>query len=66
MIGVHTAITQESSSEWTYLKKKTKKFIQALGTCPAKPHKAWTLYTTMLLPIIGYSMPAISIGNDQF
>eukprot|EP00957_Ditylum_brightwellii_P130763 9976221-Ditylum_brightwellii.AAC.1 len=65
MVGVHSAINQQSPSKWTYLKKKTKKFMQALDTCPAKPHEAWTLYTTMLLPSIGYSLPATSLDNDQ-
>eukprot|EP00957_Ditylum_brightwellii_P014637 1102920-Ditylum_brightwellii.AAC.1 len=66
MIGDHTATNKQSSSEWTYLKKKTKKFIQALNTCPTKPYNALALYTSMLLPSIGYSLPTTSLYNDQF
>eukprot|EP00957_Ditylum_brightwellii_P126214 9622199-Ditylum_brightwellii.AAC.1 len=66
MIGVHTAISQNTSSEWSYLKKKINKFIQALDVCPAQPHEVWTLYTTMLLPSIGYSLPVTSLDNKQF
>eukprot|EP00957_Ditylum_brightwellii_P038279 2894561-Ditylum_brightwellii.AAC.1 len=50
IIGVHTAINQQTSSEQTYLKKKTNKFIQALDACLSQPHEAWTLCTTMFLP----------------
>eukprot|EP00957_Ditylum_brightwellii_P108341 8265324-Ditylum_brightwellii.AAC.1 len=66
MIGVHTPFNQQPSAEWTYLKKKTMKFVKALEVCPAKLHEARTLYTTMLLPSIRYPLPATSLDNDQF
>eukprot|EP00957_Ditylum_brightwellii_P205824 15345612-Ditylum_brightwellii.AAC.1 len=66
MIGVHAAIDEQSSSEWTYLKKKTKKLRQALDACPAKLQETYTLYTIMLLPSIAYSLTATSLDNDQF
>eukprot|EP00957_Ditylum_brightwellii_P013966 1053773-Ditylum_brightwellii.AAC.1 len=64
MIGVCTAINQQSFVEWTYLKKKAMKFVKALEACPTKPHKAWELYTTMPLPSIRYSLPATSLDNN--
>eukprot|EP00957_Ditylum_brightwellii_P080865 6151115-Ditylum_brightwellii.AAC.1 len=65
MIGVHTTINQQSFAEWTYLKKKIMKLVKVLEACPVKPYEAWTLCTTMLLPSIRYSLPAISHDNNQ-
>eukprot|EP00957_Ditylum_brightwellii_P128045 9765467-Ditylum_brightwellii.AAC.1 len=58
MIRAHTAINQQTQTNWLYLKKKTMKFTQTLEACPAKPHEVWTLYKTILIPSIGYSFSA--------
>eukprot|EP00957_Ditylum_brightwellii_P065190 4944491-Ditylum_brightwellii.AAC.1 len=65
LIGVHTAATQQNNTEFQYLSKKAAKLLHAFQHCPANFHDIWILYTTVLIPSICFSMPAVSFTEKQ-
>jgi len=65
LIGMHTAATQQTNTEFQYLLKKAAKLLHAFQTCPATFHDIWILYTMVLIPIICFLMPAVTFTEKQ-
>ena len=65
LIGVHTAITQQMNTELQHIIRKAKKLIPAFLKCSATFHEIWILYTTVLIPSLCFSMPAVTFTEEQ-
>eukprot|EP00957_Ditylum_brightwellii_P032507 2463271-Ditylum_brightwellii.AAC.1 len=65
LVGVHTAVTQQTNTEYNYTLKKIKEFFYAFKTYPANFHDIWILYSTVLKPSICFSIPAVTFMEKQ-
>jgi hypothetical protein len=65
LIGVHTAATQQTNTEFQYLLKKAAKLLHAFQNCPANFHDIWILYAMVLISSICFLMPAVTFTEKQ-